>query len=356
MKEKQSVLKAVDFFCGAGGMTCGLRQAGIDVLGGVDCDQSCEETYEYNNPGSKFLCKDITSLTPQDVGATFAIAKRDDNLLFAGCSPCQFWTKLNTDKTQSRKTAYLLKEFQRFIEYFEPGFVVIENVPGLLKKSADSALPAFHEMLRRHKYCFADQVVNARRFGVPQNRKRYLLVARRGDLPVSLPVEDLTIAPILRDFIGVDNGFPRIPAGHRDTTFRMHSSAKLSENNLRRIRVTEIDGGSRSAWKDDPDLQIEAYDGNDDIFRDVYGRMSWDKAAPTITTRFVSLSNGRFGHPEEDRAISLREGATIQTFPKKYYFKAKSQGVIARHIGNAVPPSMAKQIGLHLKKVHSGKI
>jgi len=356
MKMSSPSLRAIDFFCGAGGMTCGLRQAGIKVLGGVDCDQSCKETYEHNNSGTTFLCSDITTLTPEKLSSTFGISKRDDALIFVGCSPCQFWTKLNTDKTQSKKTAFLLKEFQRFIEFFEPGFVVIENVPGLQRKSAHSLLSSFHDTLRRHGYLFADKIVNARHFGVPQNRKRYLLIARRGKSPVALPDEDNTVAPVLREFIGVKNGFPRIPAGHRDLTDRLHSSAMLSETNLKRIRLTKPDGGSRVGWKDDPHLQIEAYEGNDDIFRDVYGRMSWDKAAPTITTRFVSLSNGRFGHPEEDRAISLREGATIQTFPKDYKFKATAQGIVSRHIGNAVPPAMAKQIGLHLKKMFNGKI
>lgn len=120
--------------------------------------------------------------------------------------------------------------------------------------------------------------------------------------------------------------------------------------------MTHKSGGDRSAWKQDGDLQIDAYRGRDDIFRDVYGRMCWDRPAPTITTRFISFSNGRFGHPDEDRAISLREGATLQTFPRSYRFLATNQATVARHIGNAVPPAMAERIGRHLLRIHHGEV
>jgi DNA (cytosine-5)-methyltransferase 1 len=112
--------------------------------------------------------------------------------------------------------------------------------------------------------------------------------------------------------------------------------------------MTPSSGGDRSAWAVDPNLQIDAYRDRDQIFRDVYGRMSWDRPAPTITTRFSSLSNGRFGHPDEDRAISIREGATLQTFPKEFEFHASAISSLAKQIGNAVPPELARRIGTHL--------
>jgi DNA (cytosine-5)-methyltransferase 1 len=120
--------------------------------------------------------------------------------------------------------------------------------------------------------------------------------------------------------------------------------------------LTAKSGGTRTAWKDDKKLQIPAYNGRDEIFRDVYGRMFWDRPAPTITTRFISFSNGRFGHPEEDRAISIREGATLQTFPKEFVFHGTSLGSLARQIGNAVPPALAERIGQHLSNIHYGKV
>jgi len=154
-------------------------------------------------------------------------------------------------------------------------------------------------------------------------------------------------------FIGIGNNFQEIAAGHRDVSDFQHTASGLSPNNLRRIQVTPKSGGNRSAWKNDRNLQINAYRGRDKIFRDVYGRMYWDRPAPTITTRFNSFSNGRFGHPSEDRAISIREGATLQTFPKEFVFHGPSISHLARQIGNAVPPELARRIGCHLNKIAS---
>ena len=136
----------------------------------------------------------------------------------------------------------------------------------------------------------------------------------------------------------------------------IHTTASLSKKNRMRIKKTHNDGGTRLSWKNDPELQIDAYRGKDNIFKDVYGRMFWDKPAPTITTRFNSFSNGRFGHPEEPRAISLREGATLQTFPKTYIFKSPNQASIARLIGNAVPPELAKRIGTTIIRSYNNAI
>ncbi len=183
---------------------------------------------------------------------------------------------------------------------------------------------------------------------------RFLLIASRVKLVSTLPTpcerDDLNV----RNFLGAENGFPRIEAGHRDATEFIHTAMALSEKNLRRIQMTPTNGGNRRSWADDPELQIDAYRGRDDIFKDVYGRMSWDKPAPTITTRFHSLSNGRFGHPEENRAISIREGAALQTFPRDFNFISESLDGLARQIGNAVPPSLARRIGEHLIAVNDG--
>jgi len=346
-------MRVVDFFCGAGGMTHGLMRAGHRVLGGIDIDLDCKKSYEHNNPGARFLHGDITGLTCADLTAEFGLRREDDELIFVGCSPCQFWSKINTDRSRSEKTAYLLREFQRFVEACLPGFVVIENVPGLEKKRDQSALPEFLAMLDRENYRYDHKVINANRYGVPQNRKRYLLIASRTAAVVTIPHGRKNDLLIVRRFIGPENGFRCIPAGHVDTTTRMHTSAGLTPQNLRRIRLTPHNGGNRMSWKDNGNLQIAAYAGDDKIFRDVYGRMVWEKPAPTITTRFNSLSNGRFGHPEEDRAISLREGATLQTFPRSYRFFAANQASIARQIGNAVPPALAERIGRHLLRLHT---
>jgi len=347
MSEKSDItLRAIDFFCGAGGMTCGMKQAGIGVLGGVDIDEGCKETYEKNNEPSFFILGDIAQLAPERLAELTGITREDDSLIFIGCSPCQYWTKIRTNKEKSEKTKDLLNIFEEFVSQFKPGFVVVENVPGLYNQRENNILGDFLSFLGGKSYnILHNNVINAINYGVPQNRERYLLIASRiassVDIPKHESVDDLTV----RKFIGSDNGFYPIPAGHRDATGAMHTAAGLSEPNMRRIMMTDPDGGTRFCWKDDPKLQIPTYEGRDGYFRDVYGRMFWDRPAPTITTRFHSLSNGRFGHPDEHRAISLREGATLQTFPKDYKFFGSSIGSIARQIGNAVPPELARRIG-----------
>ena len=343
-------LKAVDFFCGAGGMSYGFATAGIKVLAGIDFDDSCRETYERNNKSAKFFHKDIATLSTLSLAKQLRITRHDDRLIFAACSPCQFWSKVNTDRKKNRSSAFLLHEFERFVDWFRPGFVVIENVPGLLSKKRVSLLPRFKKFLRAKDYSFAHAVVNSNHYGVPQNRKRYLLIATRLTKNIQLPAPT-TKRPVVRDFIGEKNGFGAIKAGHKDRTQFIHTAAGLSPENLKRIRRTRPNGGTRRSWKNDSKLQIPAYKDKDEMFRDVYARMFWKRPAPTITTRFNSFSNGRFGHPQEDRAISLREGATLQTFPKHYIFKATNQATIARQIGNAVPPALARRIGYYLTKL-----
>lgn len=337
------MLKAIDFFCGGGGMTYGLSEAGIHVLAGIDIDINCKETYEFNNTNSVFLHRDIKNYKITDLALDINIKPNDDSMIFVGCSPCQYWSIINTNKDKSSKSKDLLAEFGRFVEYYLPGYVLVENVPGILKKENESPLRSFIIMLEKNNYKFDYHIVNMNNYGVPQNRKRFSLIASR-IAEVKLPKPDNN-TKVLKDYIGQKNGFLRIEAGHKDNSDFNHSCAGLSELNLERIRKTKHNGGCRFDWKEDNKLQLNAYCNNDNDFRDNYGRMSWDKPAPTITTKFLSLSNGRFGHPEEDRALSVREGATLQTFPKSYVFKSKSLGQIAKIIGNAVPPEFAKRLG-----------
>ena len=149
----------------------------------------------------------------------------------------------------------------------------------------------------------------------------------------------------MRETIGDAELFPPIKAGHQDLSNFMHTSASLSELNLTRIKQTKHNGGDRRSWS--KDLQPNSYKHHKGHY-DVYGRMFWDKPSPAITTRFISYSNGRYGHPEQNRAISLREGAVLQSFPKEYEFHSNSQNMIAKMIGNAVPPELAKRIGLSI--------
>lgn len=337
-----SDLKAVDFFCGAGGVTCGFAEAGIHVLGGIDIDIACKDTYEKNNPGTVFLNKDISKYKPKDLSKDLNIDRNDDNLIFVGCSPCQYYSGVNTKKEKSENTRLLLVDFQRFVNHFRPGFIFIENVPGLEKK-AGSPLSKFKAFLTDKGYSFNDKVVNAKYLGVPQNRRRYILIASRLVKKVELPSENKTDIKTVHNAIGDLEKFPVIPAGHKDQTAFIHSTASITPKNIERLIKTSVNGGSRAEWAN-TDLQLECYKRHGG-HGDVYGRMYWNKPSPTITTKFVSVSNGRYGHPEQLRAISLREGAVLQSFKPDYIFYNKGQGNIARMIGNAVPPKMAKEIG-----------
>ncbi len=340
-------LKAVDFFCGAGGLSYGLSLAGIKLIAGIDIEEECKNTYETNNPESSFIHSDIKELTFKQL-KELEIKQNDDSLVFAGCSPCQHWTQIQTDKEKSLETKYILEDFQKFVSYFMPGFVVVENVRGILTNKDESKLTGFLDFLQKNDYSMDYDIIDAMHYGVPQTRKRFLLIASRVVKEIKLPEAEKDNILKVKDFIGVNKGFPTITAGQIDETDFLHTTSKLSEKNIKRLRLTPHNGGTRLAWKDDPELQINAYKDKDNTYKDTYGRMFWEKPSPTITTKFNSISNGRFAHPDEDRGISLREGATLQTFPKTYVFKGSGIGSIARQIGNAVPPELAKRIGEHL--------
>lgn len=351
-------LQAVDFFCGAGGMTNGLLQAGIDVVAGIDNHLPCALTYQHNDNNirksgkpAKFLHLDINALTGDKLLKLTRLKRGANNLIFVGCSPCQFWSKVNTDKNKSAQGKRLLDHFRDLVLDVLPAYVVVENVPGLATRADESGLDEFRNSLRNATlpYRITEAIVPVAFHGVPQKRRRFLLIATRLPGSVNLPASTPTKGGwptdmAVKNFIGVSKGFKAIPAGHKDTSGFHHTTAKLEAQNLERIRLTHHNGGTRSAWRNNAELMIPAYEGRDDDFPDVYGRMSWDEPAPTITTKFNSLSNGRFGHPEEDRAISLREGATLQTFPREYAFVGGKME-IARQIGNAVPPELARRIG-----------
>lgn len=348
MKNSQQI-KAVDFFCSGGGMTCGLTQGGVSVIAGIDNDPACQKTYEANNPGSKFILADVFALKEADLAKTLKLKRNDDSLVLIGCSPCQFWSIIRTDKTKSMKSKNLLIEFKRFVDYFNPGYVLVENVPGILAKKDSSGLGSFVGSLEKKGYKVHFDIVNMSEYGVPQSRRRFSLLATRvHDKPI-FP-EKISKRLSVKDVLGEENGFDKIKPGHRDQTLFQHSVANLTEKNVLRLKKTPKNGGSWLDWAKDPSLKRRSYSG--DGFKDNYGRMMWDKPSPTITTKFFSISNGRFAHPEENRALSIREGATLQTFPKKYFFHSNSIAGAARMIGNAVPPQFAKLLGQTIIKAH----
>jgi DNA (cytosine-5)-methyltransferase 1 len=270
-------------------------------------------------------------------------------LIFVGCSPCQYYTSMQTDRSNSAKGKMLLDEFKRFVKYFLPGYIFIENVQGI-KTRAGSPLGKFKVFLAKNGYDIVHNVVNAAQYDVPQNRKRFVLIASRVSKkkPIALPKAARKKVKTVRDAIA---DLPKVAASHRGRDEqRKHWTAQIQDINLRRLRKTPHNGGTRLAWKDDKELQLPCYVGKDDCFWDVYGRLYWNQPAPTITTKFHSISNGRFGHPEQDRALSIREGADLQSFPRSYKFYHSTLEIIARMIGNAVPPQLSKRIGLEIVK------
>lgn len=226
-----------------------------------------------------------------------------------------------------------------------PEWVFIENVPGLARVSGNSTYRRFKAALVEQGYTFVDGVVNAMWFGVPQNRRRLVLIASRvGNPSLPEPTHGEGKKPFrtVRDAI---SHFPRIAAGERHPTIPNHFAAEITELNLRRLRLTPVDGGGRTDWPES--LGLECHKDRKG-HEDVYGRLRWASPAPTLTCRCFSISNGRYGHPEQHRAISLREAASLQSFPEEYQFFGPSQKAIGSQIGNAVPVSLAEAVGRHI--------
>lgn len=340
-------LKAVDFFCGAGGVTCGFKKTGIEVLGGIDISAKFKKTYEGNN-NAIFINEDVSNMPLEKLQALLPIHTNQDDLIFVGCSPCQYYSNLKSDKTKSKASRLLLDDFTEFVLYYKPGFVFIENVPGL-KTKAGSPLYRFKKALRKEGYCFDQTVLNSKYFGVPQSRRRFVLVGTRLLKKIELPKQVRTKAQIVtvKKAIGDYTIFPEVEMGHKDSSLFQHSVARLSDLNMERMKATPKNGGTRRAWEKNQRLQLECYKDHDGHY-DVYGRLFWNKPAPTLTTRFIYTSTGRYSHPEQNRALSLREGATLQSFPLDYIFHSENQGAIATMIGNAVPPKLAEAIGQSL--------
>ncbi len=304
-------------------------------------DAAVGRSYRSMNPGTKFLAADLKSVTADDIrDAAGRIAGPE--LLLAGCAPCQAFSKQRRRRgLKKRSDATLLREFSRLVLALEPAAVLMENVPGIASVPGFSSFRRLLKTLRESGYECKHDVLNACDFGVPQHRRRYVLLAARGK-PVELP-RPASGDPNRRSKTvrGAVERFPAIEAGEAHSSIPNHYAAKLSKTNLARIRATPPDGGSRRDWPKRLRLDCHA---RTDGYSDAYGRMWWDRASPTLTSRCNSLSNGRFGHPEQNRAISLREAAALQTFSDDCeFFGTRTR--IARWIGNAVPVSFAEALG-----------
>lgn len=334
---------AVDLFCGAGGLTRGLEKSGIAVNLGIDIDPACEYPYSANNKAD-FLLKSVDDVEASELLAAY---KDADLKLLAGCAPCQTFSSYNKKADSSDKRWWLLLQFSRLIQEIKPELVTMENVPGLMDQNV---FREFVNNLEERNYHIDYKVVNCSEYGLPQQRSRLVLLASQlGPIKLLSPKESKRKTKTVKDAIGK---LPAIEAGEVDPKDPLHQSASLSQTNYQRMLVSKPGG----TWRDWPEeLVVDCHKKESGkTYPSVYGRMSWDEPAPTITTQFFGFGNGRFGHPEQNRAISLREGAILQSFPKKYKFTAPgkpiSKRILGRLIGNAVPVKLGELIGKSILK------
>lgn len=335
------VIQGVDLFCGVGGLTRGLMDAGVKMKAGVDLEIACKYPYEQNNTGVSFIHKSVNDLNANELKVFYD----DDSIsLLCGCAPCQAFSSINQkNKDRAKKTGrwILLDEFGRLIEGLRPDLVSMENVPGLLDQDV---FLRFIQTLERVQYDFDYKVVNCADYGMPQRRCRLVLVASRlGGIRLPEPRSGEASVTV-RMAIGKLNP---ISAGETDSSDSLHAASALSDLNMRRIRAS-FPGGTWKDWEES--LLAECHKGQSgDGYGAVYGRMEWDKPAPTITTQFYNYGSGRFGHPSQDRAISLREGALLQGFPSTYVFFDPENRIgkreLGKLIGNAVPVGLGRLVG-----------
>lgn len=329
---------AVDLFCGIGGLTKGLEYSGINVKAGIDVDEECKFAYEENND-AKFIKEDIDGIDPEVVEKHF---EDDKKSLLAGCAPCQPFSSLGGKGKDHSKKWGLLNDFGRLVREIEPEYVAMENVTRLKSKNI---FKDFRKTLEEElDYSVDVRKIDATNYNVPQTRKRLILVAsKEGDISLIEPTAEEE--PTVRKTI---EGLPEIEAGERHDEDPLHWVAGLSSKNMERMKASKPGGSWKEDWDEDLILDCHKKDSGSS-YDDVYGRMEWDKPAPTITTQFYAYGSGRFGHPEQDRAISIREGAMLQTFPRTYKFLQEdedhSKTKIGKWIGNAVPVKLGEAIG-----------
>lgn len=333
---------AIDMFCGAGGVSCGLRRAGIHVALGIDNREDCRLTYALNNAPARFLREDIRNISGKMLLSHVPDICEKDYLLLAACAPCQPFSQHNRRRRDSSQSTVLCC-VEKIVQRLCPDFLFLENVPGIQKIHGFSAFRRLLHTLYALGYKIEFHTVDAMDYGVPQSRRRLVLLASLYS-QLEWPTQTHGNLPTLKPYTTVREAISRFPpliAGQAHPTQSNHVAARLSPRNLGRIRLTKTDGGSRTEWPTEIRLKChKTHDGHPDV----YGRLRWDAPAPTLTTKCTSLSNGRYGHPEQDRAISVREAAALQGFDDSYVFYGAIKQV-TRQVGNAVPPTMIEQFG-----------
>lgn len=330
-------IEAIDLFCGIGGLSYGLKKAGINVKAGLDSDSSCKYAYE-KNIHAKFIEADIANY---DMAQLKKYYSKKSTKVLVGCAPCQPFsthlTKIKNKKTDKRWN--LIDYFVKAVEALNPDVISMENVRGLTKTNIFNC---FIENLKQLGYHLNYEIIYCPDYGIPQSRYRLVLLgALKKTIGMPKKTHSSDKYKTVADVIG---SLPVIAAGGTCEKDLVHKAHNLERINLKRIQQSKPAG----TWRDwDRNLLPNCYKRESgQSYSSVYGRMSWNKPSPTITTQFYNYGTGRFGHPEQHRALSIREGAMLQTFPKKYDFgKINSTQTVGRQIGNAVPPRLGEVIG-----------
>jgi len=335
-------IEAIDLFCGVGGLTYGLREAGLTVLAGLDSDETCQHAYTKNSD-AEFISADIAQYDFSELEELFS---EDSVRVLVGCAPCQpFSSHAHKAKRRENDDRWnLIEYFIEAVKIVNPSVVSMENVRGLLKTDI---FKQFTNSLKALDYELDYKVVNCPDYGIPQARSRLVLIGSKiGKIKIPKAThkkeEYSTVADIIRQL-------PHVEAGMTCPEDSVHKAKNLFDINLERIRHSKPKG----TWRDWPEALLpECYRRpSGATYSSVYGRMSWNDVSPTITTQFCNYGSGRFGHPEQDRALTLREGALLQTFPIDYDFGENFPiATLSRHIGNAVPPRLGQVIGMAIKE------
>ena len=337
MTPDKPIASVVDIFCGAGGLSHGFRQQGFEIVGGVDIDEDCRYAFETNNL-APFIRRDVSGLNGHEINALFTSGRAR---VLVGCAPCQPFSSYN-QKNEDPKWQ-LLGQFGNIVQMVQPDVISMENVPRLLAFKQGTVFKRFVTTLQEAKYHVAWNVLYGPDFGLAQKRSRLVLLASQLG-PINLPTPThVGRHRTVRDEIA--NLSPLVHGGV-DQVDILHRASRLSEiNYLRMLAATP--GGSWRDWATSLVAKCHTVDSGQG-YLSVYGRMKWDEPSPTITTQFFGFGNGRFGHPEQNRALSLREGALLQGFPRAYEFVEPGKVMhfknVGRMIGNAVPVKLAAAI------------
>ena len=337
-EEPTGLGEVVDLFCGVGALSHGLKRAGLEIVAGYDVDALCKHAFESNND-AEFFARDVAKLTATEIKSHFSGTVPS---VLAGCAPCQPFSSYKRRYEEDPQWS-LVTKFAKLAVEVRPDFVTMENVPALLRYKDGRVFKEFCDHFTRAGYQLKWTVAKCEEFGVPQKRRRLVVIAAKSaELRPLSPDESASRS--VRDAIG---RLPKLSAGKADPGDSLHAAASLTSINLRRIKASRPGG----TWRDWPEeLRAPCHRRQTGkTYPGVYARMSWDEPSPTMTTQCYGYGNGRFGHPEQDCAISLREAAILQSFPDDYDFLPADEKVsfvkVGRWIGNAVPVKLAEAIG-----------